>query len=133
MALLLPVPLLVAALSLDGEPAATLPTLSGWLEAHERDGCGSGDVDETLRTRFEGLQAIFEQDVWLSSRESLEPMNTVEVVRDGDLLSAEVGVQVQPIEQGRPVPACIRAVHIVLRVDGLPAGDYRLQLRKAQP
>ena len=130
---LLPVALLFAALATTGEPAAPLPTLTGWLEAHERGGCGGGDVDETLRTRFEGSQAILEQDVWLSSRESLEPMNAVDVVRDGDLLSAEVDVQVQPIEEDRPVPACIRAVHIVLRVDGLPAGDYRLQLRKAQP
>lgn len=130
---LLPVALLFAALVTTGEPAAPLSTLTGWLEAHERGGCGGGDVDETLRTRFEGSQAIFEQDVWLSSRESLEPMNAVDVVRDGDLLSAEVDVQVQPIEEDRPVPACIRAVRIVLRVDGLPAGDYRLQLRKAQP
>lgn len=129
---LLPVALLYAALATTGEPAAPLPTLTGWLEAHERDGCG-GDADETLRTRFDGAQAVFEQDVWLSSRESLEPLNAVEVVRDGDLLSAEVDVQVQPVEEGRPVPACIRAVHVVLRVDGLPPGDYRLQLRKATP
>lgn len=129
---LLPVALLYAALATTGEPAAPLPTLTGWLEAHERDGCG-GDADETLRIRFDGAQAVLEQDVWLSSRESLEPLNAVEVVREGDLLSAEVDVQVQPVEEGRPVPACIRAVHVVLRVDGLPPGDYRLQLRKATP
>ena len=129
---LLPVALLYAALATTGEPAAPLPTLTGWLEAHERDGCG-GDADETLRTRFDGAQAVFEQDVWLSSRESLEPLNAVEVVREGDLLSAEVDVQVQSVEEGRPVPACVRAVHVVLRVDGLPPGDYRLQLRKATP
>ena len=129
---LLPVALLYVALATVGEPVAPSPTLPGWLEAHERDGCGS-EADETLRTRFDGAQAVFEQDVWLSSRESLEPMNAVEVVREGDLLSAEVDVQVQPVEEGRPVPACIRAVHVVLRVDGLPPGDYRLQLRKATP
>ena len=129
---LLPVALLYAALATTGEPAAPLPTLTGWLEAHERDGCG-GDADEILRIRFDGAQAVLEQDVWLSSRESLEPLYAVEVVREGDLLSAEVDVQVQPVEEGRPVPACIRAVHVVLRVDGLPPGDYRLQLRKATP
>lgn len=109
------------------------PVLPGLLEAHERRGCGGGDADTSLRTRFEGTQAIFEQDVWLSSRESLEPLNALEVTRDGDVLSAEVRVNVEPIEEGRPVPACIRPVRVILRVDGLPPGEYRLQLRKAGP
>lgn len=113
-------------------PAAPAgPVLPGLLEAHERGGCGGGDADTSLRTRFEGTQAVFEQDVWLSARESLEPLNALEVTRDGDVLRAEVEVRVEPIEEGRPVPACIRPVRVVLRVDGVPPGEYRLDLRKA--
>lgn len=130
---MLPVALMVAVLA--ATPAAAAPSsaaLTGWLEAHERGGCGSGDADGTVRTRFEGTQAIFEQDVWLSSRESLEPLNAVAIERTGDLL-AEVAVHVEPVVEGRPVPACIRPVHVILRVDGLAEGDYRVQLRKASP
>ncbi len=130
----LPIALVIAAFAATSAAApAPSAALTGWLEAHERDGCGSGGADGTLRTRFEGTQAIFEQDVWLSSREWLEPLNTVGIEREGDTLFAQVPVHVEPVVDGQPVPACIRAVHVILRVDGLAEGDYQVLLRRASP
>lgn len=107
------------------------PPLSATLEAHERGCGGDGEADTALRTRFEDGVAIFEQDIWLSLRQSIEPMNPVHVSRDGDTLTAVVDVQVAAVEPGHPVPACIRPIHVVLKVPGLAPGDYQLNLQRA--
>ena len=126
---------LLLALMLGASPVAATPDaalLSGLLEVHERDGGCSGDANTDLRVQVDGTRTTFEQDVWLSARESLDPMDVLEVKREGSVLSATVNVHVAPIEPGRPVPACIRPVNVRLHVDGLPPGDYTLQLKRAE-
>ena len=77
-------------------------------------------------------RTTFEQDIWLSSRESLDPIDVLQVAREGTTLSATVNVRVAETEPGRPVPACIRPVNLRLHIEGLPPGDYTLQLRRAE-
>ncbi len=127
---------LLLALMLGASPVAHAPDgviFSGLLEVRERDGDCSEDANTALRTHVDGTRTTFEQDVWLSARESLDPMAILEVRREGLLLSATVNVHVAPIEPGRPAPACIRPVNIRLHVDDLPPGDYTLQLKRAEP
>lgn len=131
----MPLASLMLALLLGATPAAATPdtaTLSGLLEVHEHDGGCSGNANTGLRVQVEGTRTTFEQDVWLSVRESLDPMDILEVTREGSVLSATVNVHVAPIEPGRPVPACIRPVNVRLHIDGLPPGDYTLQLKRAE-
>ena len=77
-------------------------------------------------------RTTFEQDIWLSSREFLDPIDVLQVAREGTTLSATVNVHVAETEPGRPVPACIRPVNLRLHIEGLPPGDYTLQLRRAE-
>ncbi|SDQ56309.1 hypothetical protein SAMN05428982_1601 [Pseudoxanthomonas sp. CF385] len=131
----MPIASLMLALLLGASPAAATPdtaTLSGLLEVHERDGGCSGDANTDLRVQVDGTRTTFEQDVWLSVRESLDPMDILEITREGTALTATVNVHVAPIEPGRPVPACIRPVNVRLHIDGLPPGDYTLQLKRAE-
>ncbi len=131
----MPLASLMLALLLGATPAAATPdtaTLSGLLEVHEHDGGCSGSANTDLRVQVDGTRTTFEQDVWLSVRESLDPMDILEVTREGRVLSATVNVHVAPIEPGRPVPACIRPVNVRLHIDGLPPGDYTLQLKRAE-
>ena len=106
--------------------------LSGVLEVHERAGGCGGEADSGLRTHVEGSRTTFEQDIWLSSRESLDPIDVLQVAREGTTLIATVNVHVAETEPGRPVPACIRPVNLRLHIEGLPPGDYTLQLRRAE-
>lgn len=125
---------LLLALALGAAPAAAAPdaaVLSGVLEVHERAG-GCGESDTGLRTHVEGSRTTFEQDIWLSSREFLDPIDVLQVAREGTTLSATVNVHVAETEPGRPVPACIRPVNLRLHIEGLPPGDYTLQLRRAE-
>lgn len=126
---------LLLALALGAAPAAAAPdaaVLSGMLEVHERAGGCGGEADTALRTHVEGSRTTFEQDIWLSSRESLDPIDVLQVAREGTTLSATVNVHVAETEPGRPVPACIRPVNLRLHIEGLPPGDYTLQLRRAE-
>lgn len=43
-----------------------------------------------------------------------------------------MNVHVAETEPGRPVPACIRPVNLRLHIEGLPPGDYTLQLKRAE-
>lgn len=131
----MPLASLMLTLLLGASPAAPTPdtaTLSGLLEVHEHDGGCSGNANTDLRVQVDGTRTTFEQDVWLSVRESLDPMDILEVTREGSVLSATVNVHVAPIEPGRPVPACIRPVNVRLHIDGLPPGGYTLQLKRAE-
>lgn len=130
----MPLASLILALLLGATPEAApeTATLSGLLEVHEHDSGCSGSANTDLRVQVDGTRTTFEQDVWLSARESLDPMDVLEVKRDGSTLTATVNVHVAPIEPGRPVPACIRPVNVRLHIDGLPPGDYTLQLKRAE-
>ena len=123
---------LLLALALGAAPAPDAAVLSGVLEVHERAGGCGGEADTGLRTHVEGSRTTFEQDIWLSSRESLDPIDVLQVAREGTTLSATVNVHVAETEPGRPVPACIRPVNLRLHIEGLPPGDYTLQLRRAE-
>jgi hypothetical protein len=122
---------LLLALALGAAPAVAAPD-AGVLEVHERTGGCGGEADTALRTHVEGSRTTFEQDIWLSSRESLDPIDVLQVAREGTTLSATVNVHVAETEPGRPVPACIRPVNLRLHIEGLPPGDYTLQLRRAE-
>ena len=131
----MPIASLMLALLLGASPAAATPDtakLSGLLEVHERDGGCSGNANTDLRVQVDGTRTTFEQDVWLSARESLDPMDILEVKREGSVLTATVNVHVAPVDPGRPVPACIRPVNVRLHIDGRPPGDYTLQLKRAE-
>ena len=78
---------------------------------------------------MEGSRTTFEQDIWLSSREFLDPIDVLQVAREGTTLSATVNVHVAETEPGRPVPACIRPVNLRLHIEGLPPGDYTWRIR----
>lgn len=123
---------LLLALALGAAAAPDAAVLAGVLEVHERAGGCGGEADSGLRTHVEGSRTTFEQDIWLSSRESLDPINVLQVAREGTTLSATVNVHVAETEPGRPVPACIRPVNLRLHIEGLPPGDYTLQLRRAE-
>lgn len=129
----MPLASLMLALLLGATPGAApeTATLSGLLEVHEHDGGCSGSANTDLRVQVDGTRTTFEQDVWLSARESLDPMDILEVKREGSTLTATVNVHVAPIEPSRPVPACIRPVNVRLHIDGVPPGDYTLQLKRA--
>ena len=123
---------LLLALALGAAAAPDAAVLSGVLEVHERAGGCGGEADSGLRTHVEGSRTTFEQDIWLSSREFLDPIDVLHVAREGTTLSATVNVHVAETEPGRPVPACIRPVNLRLHIEGLPPGDYTLQLRRAE-
>ena len=123
---------LLLALALGAAAAPDAAVLSGVLEVRERAGGCGGEADTGLRTHVEGSRTTFEQDIWLSSRESLDLIDVLQVAREGTTLSATVNVQVAETEPGRPVPACIRPVNLRLHIEGLPPGDYTLQLRRAE-
>lgn len=123
---------LLLALALGAAAAPDAAVLSGVLEVRERAGGCGGEADTGLRTHVEGSRTTFEQDIWLSSRESLDPIDVLQVAREGTTLSATVNVHVAETEPGRPVPACIRPVNLRLHIEGLPPGDYTLQLRRAE-
>ena len=123
---------LLLALALGAAAAPDAAELSGVLEVDERAGGCGGEADTALRTHVEGSRTTFEQDIWLSSREFLDPIDVLQVAREGTTLSATVNVHVAETEPGRPVPACIRPVNLRLHIEGLPPGDYTLQLRRAE-
>lgn len=123
---------LLLALALGAAAAPDAAVLSGVLEVRERAGGCGGEADTGLRTHVEGSRTTFEQDIWLSSRESLDPIDVLQVAREGTTLIATVNVHVAETEPGRPVPACIRPVNLRLHIEGLPPGDYTLQLRRAE-
>ena len=123
---------LLLALALGAAAAPDAAVLSGVLEVRERAGGCGGEADTGLRTHVEGSRTTFEQDIWLSSRESLDPIDVLQVAREGTTLIATVNVHVAETEPGRPVPACIRPVNLRLHLEGLPPGDYTLQLRRAE-
>ena len=116
-----------------------LPSVQGSIERAVKAFSGqelrlqaAGRTDTGLRTHVEGSRTTFEQDIWLSSRESLDPIDVLQVAREGTTLSATVNVHVAETEPGRPVPAYIRPVNLRLHIEGLPPGDYTLQLRRAE-
>jgi hypothetical protein len=123
---------LLLALALGAAAAPDAAVLAGVLEVHERAGGCGGEADSGLRTHVEGSRTTFEQDIWLSSRESLDPIDVLQVAREGTTLIATVNVHVAETEPGRPDPACIRPVNLRLHIEGLPPGDYTLQLRRAE-
>ena len=123
---------LLLALALGAAAAPDAAMLSGVLEVHERAGGCGGEADTALRTHVEGSRTTFEQDIWLSSRESLDPIDVLQVAREGTTLIATVNVHVAETEPGRPVPACIRPVNLRVHLEGLPPGASPLPLRLAE-
>ena len=124
---------LLLALALGAAAAPDAAVLPGVLEVLEPAGGCGGEPDTGLRTHVEGSRTTFEQDIWLSSREFLDPIDVLQVAREGTTLSATVNVHVAETEPGRPVPACIRPVNLRLHIEGLPPGAYPLQPRRAEP
>ena len=113
--------------------SASQARLAALLTVNESEDCSGGDDNDALVAEFKSDRAVFSQRIWLNSRESAIG-GPLHVIRQGELIRAEVEIVVAPIGKGEAVATCIRPVQLVLDVFDLPKDDYDVRFeRKPAP